>query len=113
MKKNDKIIVDHYEMCVDILNRNFKTMEAKYYDRNNPIDKEAYYMPEPFITKHKIPIHYDYKIQPVDFIEANGLGFCVGNVIKYICRYDKKGTPLEDLEKAIHYIEILKSNLKK
>ena len=65
------------------------------------------------LDEFKTPPHYDYKIQPVDFIEANNLGFCVGNVIKYICRYDKKGTPMEDLEKAIHYIEILKSKLKK
>ncbi len=64
------------------------------------------------VEKTQTPPHYDYKIQPVDFIEANGLGFCVGNVIKYVCRYDKKGTPLEDLEKASHYIEILKKRIK-
>lgn len=45
-------------------------------------------------------------IQPVEFIEANKLGFCEGNAIKYICRWkDKNG--IEDLKKARHYIELL------
>lgn len=45
-------------------------------------------------------------IQPIEFIERNDLGFCVGNIIKYVCRYkDKNG--IEDLEKARHYIDIL------
>lgn len=44
-------------------------------------------------------------IQPVEFILANGLGFCEGNVIKYLCR--RKGTRLTDLEKARHYLDIL------
>lgn len=46
-------------------------------------------------------------IQPVEFITRNGLGFCEGNVIKYICRHAAKGGA-EDLDKAIHYIELLR-----
>ena len=35
--------------------------------------------------------HYkNFKIQPIEFITANKLSFIQGNVIKYICRYDKK-----------------------
>ena len=45
-------------------------------------------------------------IQPVEYIHANGLGFCEGNVIKYVTRWkDKNG--LKDLEKARHYLDIL------
>ena len=45
-------------------------------------------------------------IQPIEFIMKNNLNFCQGNVIKYICRYkDKNG--IEDLKKAIHYINLL------
>lgn len=36
----------------------------------------------------------------------NNLGFCEGNIIKYICRYKEKNG-LQDLEKAKHYIEML------
>lgn len=45
-------------------------------------------------------------IQPVDYIEANKLGFLEGNVIKYVTRHAKKHG-LADLEKAKHYIELL------
>lgn len=51
--------------------------------------------------------HYtQFKIQPIVFIESNGLGWCAGNVIKYVCRYDAKNG-LEDLRKAAHYLEVL------
>ena len=51
--------------------------------------------------------HYkDMAIQPVEFIEKNNLGFCAGNVIKYICRYKNKNG-IEDLKKARHYIDLL------
>lgn len=45
-------------------------------------------------------------IQPAEFITANGLGFCAGNVIKYVCRYKNKNG-VEDLKKARHYIDLL------
>lgn len=46
------------------------------------------------------------KLQPIDFIMANSLGFCVGNCIKYLCRYKYKNGK-EDLLKARHYIDLL------
>lgn len=51
--------------------------------------------------------HYrDKAIQPVEFIHANSLGFCEGNIIKYVSRWkDKNG--LQDLYKAKHYLELL------
>jgi|TARA_R110000822_G_scaffold99676_3_gene224675 hypothetical protein len=54
--------------------------------------------------------HYKHmSIQPIEFIMANSLGFCEGNAIKYICRYMSKGG-VQDLDKAIHYLELLKEN---
>lgn len=51
--------------------------------------------------------HYkSMAIQPVEFIEKNNLGYCVGNIIKYVCRYKSKNG-IEDLNKAKHYIDIL------
>lgn len=50
--------------------------------------------------------HYkDMAIQPGEFIRANDIGWYEGNAIKYICRHKKKGQK-QDLEKAIHYIEL-------
>lgn len=45
-------------------------------------------------------------IQPVEFILANNLGFCEGNIIKYTVRYNQKGG-VEDLKKVIHYAQML------
>lgn len=52
------------------------------------------------------PDHYDMKIQPIEFIMANGLGFCEGNILKYISRYKQKGG-VSDLYKAHYYLELL------
>jgi hypothetical protein len=51
------------------------------------------------------PRHYTtFSPQPIEVIEAWGLGFCLGNAVKYICRAGKKGSPLEDLRKAAWYL---------
>ncbi len=56
--------------------------------------------------------HYkSMAIQPTDFILANNLGWCEGNAVKYICRYKQKNG-VQDLEKAVHYLEILINRLK-
>ena len=60
----------------------------------------------------RTPDHYDYSIQPVDFIMANDIPFCEGNVIKYICRWKLKNGR-DDLVKAKHYIQILIDSLDK
>ena len=52
------------------------------------------------------PDHYNMEIQPVEFIMKNNLGFCEGNIVKYISRYKEKGG-LSDLEKARHYLDLL------
>ena len=51
--------------------------------------------------------HYKkMKIQPIEFIHANNLGFCEANIVKYISRWkDKNG--LADLEKVKHYVDLL------
>lgn len=51
--------------------------------------------------------HYKaYAIQPIEFITRNQIGFCEGNVIKYVCRHRSKNKR-QDLEKAMHYLELL------
>jgi len=56
--------------------------------------------------------HYkELAIQPITYIQKNRLGYCEGNVIKYISRWRSKHQApkdqLKDLRKAIHYIELL------
>ena len=60
------------------------------------------------------PQHYaGTKIEVIDYIEDKNLGFCLGNVVKYVSRAGrKKDYPdqdqlekeLEDLKKAAWYI---------
>ena len=51
------------------------------------------------------PDHYKVGgIETIDFIEAKGLNYNLGNVIKYITRADHKANRLEDLQKAAWYL---------
>lgn len=57
--------------------------------------------------KEKGSDHYkNGAIEPIEYILANNLDFCEGNIIKYVTRY-KYAKGLEDLEKAKHYLEFL------
>ena len=47
------------------------------------------------------PSHYKMKIEPIEYIIANKLDFCSGNIVKYASRWDKKGEPMSDLCKII------------
>lgn len=52
------------------------------------------------------PAHYETQsgLQPFDVIDAHGMGFYDGNALKYLLRHGRKGEPLEDLRKAVHYL---------
>ena len=52
------------------------------------------------------PPHYQgKKFESIDIIEDFELGFHLGNAIKYILRASKKGNKIQDLKKAIWYLE--------
>lgn len=62
------------------------------------------------------PSHYtDGKIEVIEFIEDENLSFHRGNAVKYICRAGKKDPQkeIEDLQKAIWYINREIKNLKR
>lgn len=46
-------------------------------------------------------------IQPIEYITKNNLGWCEGNVVKYISRWKQKGG-VADIDKVIHYAQMLK-----
>jgi hypothetical protein len=51
--------------------------------------------------------HYKtLKIQPVEYIHANGLPFVEGCIVKYATRWRDKGG-IKDLEKIIHFAQLL------
>ena len=53
------------------------------------------------------PSYYQGKIEVIDFIEDKGLGFNLGNCVKYIsrCHLKHKDNPVEDLKKARWYLD--------
>ena len=62
------------------------------------------------------PAHYggpDDPYEAIKVIEAWDLGFNLGNTLKYIARAGKKGSALEDLEKAAWYLNREIGNRKK
>ena len=64
------------------------------------------------------PAHYggaDNPYEAIKVIAAWGLGFCLGNAVKYISRAGKKdpAKEIEDLEKAVWYLQREIEKLKK
>lgn len=53
------------------------------------------------------PAHYggDTTYEAIKVIEAWGLGFCLGNAVKYIARAGKKDDLIKDLQKARWYLD--------
>lgn len=52
--------------------------------------------------------HYkDFPIQPVEFAESNNLTFLEGCVIKRLCRHSRGGKGRQDIEKAIHELQLI------
>lgn len=55
----------------------------------------------------KKPVHYNQgAIEPIDYIVANKLSYCEGNVVKYITRWRHKNG-IQDLKKAKQYIDFI------
>lgn len=67
-------------------------------------------------SKVNHPKHYGGKDNPyeaIKVIEAWGVGFNLGNTLKYISRAGKKDNIIQDLEKALFYLDREIQNRKK
>ncbi len=60
---------------------------------------------------HPSHYHRESGVEVIDAIEAWGLGFSLGNAVKYIARAGHKGVALQDLQKARWYLDRAISNL--
>jgi len=52
-------------------------------------------------------------IEVWDFIRDQQLNYHLGNAVKYICRAGYKHDPIQDLDKAIHYLTNERDQLRK
>jgi hypothetical protein len=52
------------------------------------------------------PVHYTSHPSGIETIQiTEHMNFCLGNAIKYIMRSELKGKQIEDLKKAVWYLE--------
>jgi len=78
--------------------------------KNSEIYGDVVKHPDHKIKKEWVnhPDHYGGKDNPyeaIKVIEAWELGFCLGNTIKYISRAGKKNNIVQELKKALWYLE--------
>lgn len=68
-------------------------------------DEEDAFVPSKEDNIHS-PKHYTSgKYEVIDVIEDWDLNFRLANTVKYIARHKHKGKPLEDLKKALWYLQ--------
>jgi hypothetical protein len=73
----------------------------------HPALAEKAFTPASALGKQEGGDHYKkMKIQPIEYIHANGIPFAEGCAIKYLTRWRDKGG-VEDLKKARHFIDLL------
>jgi hypothetical protein len=90
----------------------FKGKDTPFFPSSNQAWKSAYQMlpptpnhtEQPDMVNH--PPHYTVNgIEVIDVIENYKLNYKLGNVVKYILRADLKGNRLQDLKKALWYLQ--------
>jgi uncharacterized protein DUF3310 len=72
--------------------------------RKRPVEKET--------VDHPSHYHGESGIEVIAAIEAWGLGFSLGNAVKYIARAGHKDDRAQDLEKARWYLDRAIANVK-
>ena len=78
--------------------------------RNNFNEEEVLNWIDNYITSTYDSHYSQDKIETTEFVfdAGHGIGFCIGNIIKYAQRYGKKkGYNQDDLLKVVHYAIIL------
>ena len=81
------------------------TKVANWFDKQENIMKNKKGCKKCKDEKVDHPTHYNVgKIEVIDAIEEWKLGFNDGNAIKYIARHQHKGKAIQDIEKAIWYL---------
>lgn len=96
----DENIIRNYTAIFGDVKKDSPKEETKTVDKS-PVKKE--------MVNH--PTHYQgNKFEVIDIIEDYKLDFCLGNAIKYILRAGKKDDIIQDINKAIWYLERFKES---
>lgn len=99
--------------CINCTDDDLQFVQKAYVGWKSPEEKE-----ETMARKERVPVsldplasqvggdHYQMPIQPIEFIVKNDIPYREGNAIKYICRHKNKNGK-QDIEKAIHYLQMI------
>lgn len=102
-----KRIVKYKNGCTATLGTNIEDFLERFEKEDGPIltlGEDA----ELIKPSHTTPDHYKLTPEPIDVIKGWDLGFCLGNVIKYLARAGHKDGESrdKDLHKAMEYLRM-------
>ena len=67
----------------------------------------THYKQDDEATARALDLGYNKAVEHWDFARIRDYNYFQGNASKYLDRYDKKGTPIQDLKMSMHYIQKL------
>nr|DAG46129.1 MAG TPA: nucelotide kinase [Caudoviricetes sp.] len=108
---NDKELSEAMEKIVEKITESFSTIPLEMENDDSDTADRA---EKPAADAIHHPDHYTWKgVECKDIIEAmtevlTGIeAYYTGNIVKYLYRYPKKGTLVQDLRKAAQYVDFL------
>ena len=90
-------------LCRVIQEANRVNTYIRHYKDKQGKDMLMFEIEEKEMVDH--PSHYNQGIETIEYIESWSMNFNTGNVIKYVTRAGYKGNQLEDLKKAMWYLQ--------
>ena len=112
LKKLDLMFENNDDLKIEAINEAVEKNWNNIYDKRvkdfsrfeNKETKLIFKIEEKEMVNH--PSHYNMgKYEAIDVIEDWGLGFNLGNTIKYISRAGHKDSIVQDLKKAMWYLD--------
>ena len=90
-------------LCRVIQEANRVNTYIRHYKNKQGKDMLMFEIEEKEMVDH--PSHYNQGIETIEYIESWSMNFNTGNVIKYVTRAGYKNNQLEDLKKAMWYLQ--------
>ena len=93
------------------MNADLKVKDLSYEDAKHVLEEKLMPKVEEAGDKENFdvvtkPPHYNHgKFETIEVIEDWKLNYHCGNVVKYISRHRHKGKPIEDIKKAVWYLQ--------
>ena len=104
---NEMVRKGYEKLAEEALEEVAEWVDDAVEDVSDFVDSAVDALPFEALRKQVSGSHYaDQAIEPIDYVMANDLGYCEGNVVKYVTRHKLKNGK-EDILKAIHYLEFI------